>query len=119
MADCNDKHFVNDIGKSIEFEVYSCDQTVDPPVETAVDVSTSTDKDITFLKPDGNLLEVTGEFLTDGTDSIIRHKTVDGNLDQAGDWVGQLRVLIPGGTGGQWYTTTIEFEVEEHLLAKV
>lgn len=109
---CPIQHFVNDIGKSIEFLVKNCDVTVEPSVSTLVDISSATEQDITFIKPDGTNLDVTGSFLTDGTDSISRYVTIDGDLDLAGDWEGQLRIKL---SDGQFYSSIIEFEVEEHL----
>jgi len=113
MADCPIHHFENDIGKSIEFVVKTCDVTQDPPVLVPVDVSSATAMPIVFKRPDGVAnLEVSGEFLTDGTDSIIRYQTVDGDLTPIGDWEGQLNVTLDDGS---FYTTIIEFEIEAHL----
>jgi len=111
--ECTLTHFENDIGKSIEFLVKSCDNTVSPHVESVVDISGATTQEIVFKRPgDAIDLEVDGELLTDGTDGISRYQTVDGDLTPVGDWEGQLRITL---ANGQFYTTIIEFEIESHL----
>lgn len=114
MADISKPvHFENDIGKSIEFRVWDWDVTLTPPAAVLVNIASAITQDITFIRPGAAVpLVVSGTFLTDGTDSISRYKTVDGDLTPVGDWEGQLRIEMPDG---QFYTSIIEFEVEEHL----
>ena len=109
---CVDELFVGDTGTSIEFLVKECDDTVDPPVEVLVDVSSATLIEITFLKPDDTTLPVVGSFLTDGTDSIVRYITLLNTLDIAGPWKGQAKITMPSGS---WYTSKISFTVKDVL----
>lgn len=105
---CLDELYLNDEGTSIEFEVYECDDTVDPPVQNLVNISSATVQAVNFLKPDGTTINRTGEFLTDGTDGITRYITVSGDLDVTGPWKAQAVITLPTG---KWATSIIEFQV--------
>ena len=110
---CTDQIFVGDEGTSIEFEVYECDTSVDPAVSNIVDISTSTAREVIFLKPDGTTSTGhVGTFLTDGTDGIIKYITVVGDIDQAGPWKAQARITTPNG---KWYSSKVSFTVAEPL----
>ena len=114
---CVDELFIGDTGTSIEFLIKECNNDdPDNPVEELVDVSSATAMIITFLKPDATTLVVAMvdgvEFLTDGTDSVIRYLTQSTDLDVAGTWKAQLRVTMLTGV---WYTSKISFKVKDVL----
>ena len=114
---CIDELFLGDTGTSIEFLVKECNNDdPDNPVEEVVDVQTATAMEITFLKPDATPLVVDMtdgvEFLTDGTDGVIRYLTISTDLDTAGNWRAQLRVTLLTGV---WYTSIIKFKVKDVL----
>ena len=113
---CVDELFIGDTGTSIEFLIKECDDSdPDNPVEVLVDVSSATTMVITFLKPDATTLVVNNpevEFLTDGTDSVIRYLTIESDLDVVGTWKGQLRITMLTGV---WYTSKISFKVKDIL----
>lgn len=66
---------------------------------TAVDVSAATVKQMIFRKPDGSLLTKTASFGTDGTDGVLTYTTVDGDLDQPGQWQLQVRIVSAAWSG--------------------
>lgn len=95
---------VGDIGTSFELTVYE-DTTV-------VDISPATSLSIFFKKPDGTVVEQTGVFLTDGTDGVVQYISVLADLDQAGSWQAQARVVLPTGT---WSSDIHKFKVYANL----
>lgn len=110
---CADEIYLGDIGTSIQFLVKECnDNDPDNPFEEFVDISSATNMDIVFLKPDESKAPVTGSFVTDGTDSLLKYITVDGFLDQAGKWKAQAQITMPTG---KWYTSSISFKVLETI----
>jgi len=110
---CVDELFIGDTGTSVEFLVKECDDSdPDNPVEVLVNVSTATEFQIVFIKPDKTTLVVTNpevKFLTDGSDSLVHYLTVEADLDQKGTWKAQLRVTMPSG---KWYASIISFKVK-------
>lgn len=113
MPDCK-PIFEYDIGTSFEFEIWECDDTVDPPAESGVPINGALSQEIIFIRPGGaDPLSVMGEFLTDGTDFITRYRSVLNDLTPIGDWEAQARVQL---ADGKWHTSTIEFEVLERLF---
>lgn len=110
---CEDKLFLNDEGTSIRFLVKECNDTdPDNPFEELVDVSSASNIEITFKKPDDTTSVTTGSFVTDGTDSLIHYITEVSFLDQIGTWKGQARITMPTG---KWYTSLISFKVSDKL----
>ena len=61
---------------------------------TAVDVSSASTLQIIFKKPDGTILTKTAVFTTDGVNGNIEYPTISGDLDTAGSWTWQARVVI-------------------------
>lgn len=78
----------------------------------AVDVSSATEKTITFRKPDKTAVEKTATFSTDGSDGYIQYSTIAGDLDQIGLWKLQARVVSPTFTNN---SETDSFEVKKNL----
>lgn len=74
----------------------------------ALDVSTSSVKQIRFRMPDNSVLTKTALFKTDGTDGIIKYTTVAGDIDQVGTWGIQAYVEIGSG---KWSSQIERFEV--------
>lgn len=61
---------------------------------TTLDLSTATTKQLKFKKPAGTIVTKTASFITDGTDGAIEYVTVDGDLDEAGNWNIQAYIVI-------------------------
>lgn len=79
---------------------------------TAVDVSSSTTKEIIFQRSDGSILTKTAGFKTDGVDGVITYTTVVTDLTPAGIYKVQARVVVGGG---DWKSDVHEFRVFEVL----
>lgn len=95
---------VGDIGTVFEYTVKDAG--------VVVDISSATVKEITFKKPDGTKLVVTANFTSDGTDGKIRYAILTGQLNKAGIWDIQGKVVITAGT---WYTDISQFQVHLNL----
>ena len=96
---------VGDIGT--EFRVTITDDGV------AVDLSSATSLVINFRKPDGTILSTSAYLYTDGLDGIIYYNTVDGDLDQSGQW--KIQAVIE--TGGATYSSSVgTFKVSCNLV---
>ena len=74
---------------------------------TAVDVSSATTQQIILQSPtQGDAAVVkTSSFLTDGQDGIIQYTTVADDLDTAGRWTVQGKVVLSSGTWSTSLTT--------------
>ena len=81
--------------------------------EAAVDVSTSSTKQIFLKKPDGTIVIKTAAFVTDGIDGWLQYVTVAGDLDASGTWEYQPYVVLPGGYDGRG--ARLSFEVRDNL----
>ena len=79
----------------------------------AIDVSLASTQEITLAKPDGTALLVTSTFDTDGSDGLIGHTFLAGELDQAGTWNAQGRVVLPGSV--QYRTKIVTFPVASKI----
>lgn len=77
-----------------------------------VDISGATTKDIFIKKPNGAILSRTGVLETDGTDGKMYYITIAGDLDVAGNYKIQGRVVLPAGS---FYTSTATFKVHCNL----
>ena len=94
---------VGDYGTTIELTVYDQDSTV-------VDLSGTTARTITLIKPDGSKVTKTAYLTTDGTDGKMYVKTASGDIDQAGPWQAEGLVTF---TNGEWHTSIVSFHVGE------
>ena len=80
--------------------------------EGAVDVSAATTLQLIFRKPSGAILEKTATLVGDGTGGVIQYPLAGGDVDEAGNWRVQAKVVIGTGT---WRSTWHEFEVKPNL----
>ncbi len=80
--------------------------------DLVVDISSATTKLLVFEKPNGDNLEKTALFTTDGTDGKLKYTTVSGDIDTAGSWRIQAKVVIPSGT---FFSSVSTFEVRPNL----
>lgn len=79
---------------------------------SAVDISTASSLVIFIKKPDGTVLERAGVLNTDGLDGKMYYLTVVGDLDVAGNYKIQGKVVISTGT---FYTSISNFKVHCNL----
>lgn len=98
-----DSH-LNDVGTIFELTVMDCN--------VLLDISAATKMDLVFKKPDNSTITVAMSFVTDGTDSLLKYTTVLNDLDQVGDWQGQLDITFPSG---KWHSSTFDFRVVANL----
>ena len=96
---------VGDIGTVFELTI------MDGP--SVVDISLATLANCIILKaPDDGKLTKTGVFVTDGTDGKVKYTTVANDLDEAGSWSIQAKIVL--GTL-QWYSSIENFNVHSNL----
>lgn len=88
--------YYNDIGTLIKVDVGS-------------DVTGATVHKIKFIKPDGT----TGEWDATVATQYLQYTTVDGDLNQIGEWVVQALVTTASGT---WHGEIARFEVLEPIF---
>ena len=79
---------------------------------SVVSLSGATTKQIILKKPDGTKLTKSAEFSSDGTDGVMHYDTVSGDLDVAGIWKLQGKVVISAGT---FSTDIYSFKVHRNL----
>jgi hypothetical protein len=94
----------NDVGTIFTITVYDG--------SSVVDISTATDKQIIFHKPNDDLLNVSGSFYTNGVDGKLTYTFVSGDLNQAGHWKMQAYLTFPSGN---WYSDITKFKVHNNL----
>ena len=79
---------------------------------SVVSISSATTKQIILKKPDGTKLTKSATFSSDGTDGIMYYDTVSGDLDVAGVWKLQGKVVLTAGT---FSTDIYSFKVHRNL----
>ena len=79
---------------------------------SAVDISGATTKQIIIQKPSGTKITASTTFSTDGTDGKMYYTTVADDLDEAGSYKLQGKVIISDGT---FYTDITTFKVHRNL----
>jgi len=99
---------LNDIG--VDFVMTIVDQAGVP-----VDVSSQTTLEICFRREDGSSFARDAEFVGDGTDGVVRYKSVSGDLDKKGTWEFQAHVILPGPPVEDFHSTIDTFEVEGNI----
>jgi len=97
---------VGDIGTVIRLTILDQDGN-------ALDISLATTLQIAFKKPNGTTVQKTAVLVGTGTDGKVYYQFVTGDLDVAGAWIAQAKVVLPGGT---WYTTEALFNVSPKLF---
>tara|TARA_B100001094_G_scaffold220255_1_gene214297 strand:+ start:1128 stop:1433 length:306 start_codon:yes stop_codon:yes gene_type:complete len=78
----------------------------------AVDISTATSITMIFKKPDDELMQKAGTLDSDGTDGKVYYSTLAGDLDEAGLYKLQAKVILSTGT---YYTDIYSFKVHCNL----
>tara|TARA_R100000005_G_C4914267_1_gene150518 strand:- start:5 stop:313 length:309 start_codon:yes stop_codon:yes gene_type:complete len=79
---------------------------------SAVDISSSSTKQIIIKKPSGEKITASAVFSSDGTDGKMYYNTVSGDLDEAGSYKIQGKVIISDGT---FFTDITSFKVHRNL----
>tara|TARA_A100001515_G_scaffold140044_1_gene135279 strand:+ start:1058 stop:1363 length:306 start_codon:yes stop_codon:yes gene_type:complete len=79
---------------------------------SVVDISSASSLTIFIKKPNGTILTRTGTLETDGTDGKMYYIVVAGDLDAAGVYKIQGRVVLTSGT---FSTSTANFKVHCNL----
>lgn len=77
-----------------------------------VDISSAVTLEITLWKPDTTTSVKTAVLVTDGTDGLMEYVTQAADLDQAGVWKIQGKVVFAGST---FYTLVNNFRVYANL----
>ena len=97
---------VGDHGTLFLFLIKKCD-AVEP-----VDISQAHSVEVTFLKGGGDKVTVNGTFLTDGSDGKVTYTTTEEDVDEAGYWQVQAKVIFPTG---HFYSDIVKFQVLANL----
>lgn len=79
---------------------------------SAVDISSATTKQLIIKKPSGTKLTKATAFTTDGTDGKMQYSITSDDLDEAGSYKLQGKVVISDGT---FYTDIHTFKVHRNL----
>lgn len=102
------KVHVGDVGTIFEATVRDQDDAL-------VDVRTATTLQMLFKKPDGSLLTKAATVVNVGVlDGKIKYVSIAGDIDQAGEWFSEGRVVTPVG---DWGSDVGAFTVDERLHA--
>lgn len=86
--------------------------TIKDEDSAVVNISSATTKQLTFSRPNGTSLVVSGTLVTDGTDGKMKYTTVSGDLSVAGIYRLQGYVVI---SGLQLYSDIVSFKVFSNL----
>ena len=78
----------------------------------AVDISSASGVTMIFKKPDDEVINRSGVLYTDGTDGKVYYDTVSGDLNEAGYYKLQAKVILTSGT---YYTDIYNFQVHCNL----
>lgn len=81
---------------------------------TAQDISTATTRQILFKKPGGSILTKTGTLVNTGSDGKMKYKTLAADIDEAGSWEIQGRVVLSAGID-EYKSDISYFEVYPNL----
>ena len=112
---CNNEIHENDIGTEFIVTITECVEGIDTPL----DISTATLKEIVFIKADGTKVTFTADWTSiasggagDGTDGQISYFSVNSDLTPIGTFKLQGIVTTPAG---KWYSTIGKFKVKSNL----
>lgn len=106
IADLKNEVHVGDIGTAIQVTLYDG--------STALDVSGAASLTMYLTKPSGTTLTKTATNVTDGTNGQIKYTTISGDIDEAGLWTLQVKVVLVNGN--TWYTDVARFRVFSNLV---
>jgi hypothetical protein len=82
--------------------------------ESPVDLSSATEMKVYLKPPTGTTDEHTGEWVTDGTDGLMRYVTTDANdLDDDGQWYAQGKITF--SASAIYRTEVLGFVVRENI----
>tara|TARA_R110000824_G_scaffold249238_1_gene438244 strand:- start:2888 stop:3196 length:309 start_codon:yes stop_codon:yes gene_type:complete len=95
---------INDVGTKFLVTVTDGD--------SAVDISSASTKQLIFKKPSGAKLTKATSFVADGTDGKMQYSVAADDLDEAGSYKLQGKVIISDGT---FYTDIHTFKVYRNL----
>ena len=87
--------------------------TIKDQDDAVVNLSTATTKKILIKSSNNSISEKTGEFLSDGSDGIIKYTTIENDISKIGIWSIQAKVIFVTGT---WYSDIQEFKVYDNLI---
>jgi len=96
---------VGDIGSQFLITIKNQDDVVE-------NISLATTKEIIFLSASNVEKTRTASFYTNGTDGKIVYTLADGDIDVAGIWKYQAKIITPSGT---WFTNIEEFRVYPNI----
>lgn len=96
---------IGDVGTLMRVTIYDQDNA-------AIDLSGVIVKKILLRKPNGQVVEKTALFNTNGTDGKLKYTTLTGDIDVAGAW--KLQGYIEGTTT-KWHSDIVEFTVDGNL----
>lgn len=106
---CEAEIHLNDIGTVFRATVKdkACDGT-----SSVLDVGAATTLNMIFKSPSGVVSTKNAVFTTDGSDGQIQYITVDGDLNEVGQWKLQVYIVLPSGS---WRSDVGTFYVHENL----
>ena len=79
----------------------------------AVDVSAATDITFYFGAPSGATKTKTGQFVTDGSDGLVKYATIADDLDEVGPWQVQAKITMPAWEG---HSSIVQFAVYPNVV---
>ena len=109
MGCCVTNLHKNDIGTIIRVTVSEKDCDC---ILQILDISGATTREFKLKKPSGATVTKSATFTTDGTDGQIEYVTVDGDLDEVGEWKLQVYLVLPSGS---WRSNIGSFRVDGNL----
>ena len=77
-----------------------------------VDISSASSMQMIIKRPDQTTMTKTASNYTDGTDGKMKYVTVDGDIDQTGNWKIQGKVVIGSAT---YYSSISSFKVYSNI----
>ena len=86
--------------------------TIKDQDETVVDISSASNRQIIFNKPNGTAVVKTATLTTDGTDGKMQYTTASGDLNLEGVYTRQGKVTFGSNV---WYSDIIKFKVYKNL----
>jgi len=81
---------VGDIGTQFLFTVRNSSDS------SLINISNYSNRTVTFIKPNGDQITVSGTLYTDGTDGKLFYNSVSGNIDQIGFWRARVTLSSSG-----------------------
>ena len=92
------------VGQTLKLQFTIVDQD-----GNVVDLTNVITKDLCFVKPDKTIISRPTTFTTDGSDGVIEYTTVSADLDLAGSWKVQAKIIDAGNE--DYPSEIVEFSV--------